>query len=71
DDMTEADINRFAKQINIQYAVLLSDPQKSWQLPVPEVLPTSYLLDPQGKLQATLVGPQTKAGVLKEIASRG
>ncbi len=71
DDMPEADINRFATQIHIQYALLLSDPQKSWHLPAPEVLPTSYLLDPEGRLQATLVGPQTKESVLKEIAARG
>lgn len=70
DDMPAADINRFAKQINIQYPVLLSDPQQAWQLPAPEVLPTSYLLDPEGRLKATLLGPQTKESVLKEIASR-
>lgn len=68
DEMSEADLNRFAQQIHIQYPVLLSDPQKTWQLPVPAVLPTSYLLDPQGRVQATLVGPQTQDSVLAVIS---
>ena len=70
DEMSEADLNRFVQQIHIQYPVLLSDPQKVWQLPVPAVLPTSYLLDPQGRVQATLVGPQTQDSVLQAIYAR-
>jgi hypothetical protein len=33
----------------------------------PEVLPTTFILDPEGKLVATLVGPQTLTSLNKAL----
>ncbi len=68
DEMNPEDMDQFAQKLNIQYPLLLSDPAKAWNLPAADVLPTSYLIDPQGQLKARLLGPQTEQGILKRIA---
>lgn len=46
-------------QMQIRFPVLQSDPAKPLHLPTLNVLPTTFILDPQGNLVKQLVGPQT------------
>ena len=51
------------------FPTLPSDPAELLGQPRPSVLPTTFILDPQGTLTASLVGPQTEASLLAAIRS--
>lgn len=47
-------------KLGIRFPVLTSDPAPILGFKRPDVLPTTYLIDPQGRLHKTLVGAQTR-----------
>jgi thiol-disulfide isomerase/thioredoxin len=51
------------QQLGIAFDVLATDPATELGISRPEVLPTTLILDPAGKLRDTLVGPQTLASL--------
>lgn len=55
------------KRLGIEFPVVSRDPWAYFHYDPPEVLPTSYLFDPDQKLMATLVGPQTRESILALI----
>ena len=55
----------------IGFEVLSTDPSETLGIPVPRVLPTTLLVDPKGRLQQTLVGPQTAAAIIAALAELG
>ncbi len=59
------------QQLKVGFAVLLQDPAQRWGIARPQVLPTTLLIDPQGVLQATLVGPQTLESLQAALAQAG
>jgi thiol-disulfide isomerase/thioredoxin len=52
-----------SREMGIQFRVLAQDPSDRFQLPRSEVLPVTHIIDPQGRLRATLPGEQTAAGL--------
>ena len=50
---------RQVEQLGIAFPILTTDPASQLGLARPAVLPTTFVLDPQGQLRGTLVGPQT------------
>lgn len=52
--------------LHIRYPVLQADPAKILGLPVIQVLPTTFIINPQGKVIKQLFGPQT-IGSLEDI----
>lgn len=53
--------------LGIQFPLLMSDPSTVLGFPRPTVLPTTLLIDPQGKIHKTLHGPQTRDSLLDAI----
>ncbi len=53
-----------AKKMDIQFPVMGQDFEQSLNLERPQVLPTTYIFDPQGELQHSLPGPQTEESLL-------
>ena len=51
-------------RMKIEFPVYLIDPAAALGITKPEVLPTTFIFDPQGKLHSTLVGPQTEESLL-------
>ena len=49
------------EQLNIEFPTLSRDPYADLQIARPAVLPTTLIINPQGKLSQTLLGPQTLA----------
>ncbi len=49
--------------LGIEFASLPQDPAPALGAPRPLVLPTTIILNPQGQISATLVGPQTLASL--------
>ncbi|MFP6806588.1 MAG: TlpA disulfide reductase family protein [Pseudomonadales bacterium] len=52
-------------RMKIEFPVYLIDPAAALGITRPEVLPTTFVFDPQGKLHSTLVGPQTEESLLE------
>jgi thiol-disulfide isomerase/thioredoxin len=52
-------------RMDVQFPVLVEDPRARWDLPLPSVLPSTLVIDPDGKLHDVLIGPQT----LESLAS--
>lgn len=57
-------------KLNIQFPVLVSSPTQL-NLVKPQVLPTTYIIDPEGRQVARLLGPQTLASLQRALAEAG
>lgn len=68
--LSKEQIRAFAKAHGVEYPMLVDFRAHAEGLPSIEVLPTTLVLSPDGKLWETLVGPQTKI-VLEKLANRG
>lgn len=55
------------RAIGMEFDYIERNPADVLKLSRPEGLPVTYLFSPQGKLEAKLVGPQTKAALLTRI----
>jgi thiol-disulfide isomerase/thioredoxin len=53
------------QKLGVTFASLESDPAAQLGIPRPVVLPTTLILDPTGRLVATLIGPQTLASLVQ------
>ena len=65
---TEGDeLARQVTQLGIAFPILAEDPADRLGIPRPAVLPTTLILDPEGKLANTLVGPQTLESLAEAV----
>lgn len=71
DPTTSAELGKLAAQYRIKVPLLIANADASLPFPRPGALPTSYLLDSEGKLKQTLVGEldPSKIEMLKATAS--
>lgn len=56
-----------AKALGIAFELMTTDPAQLGRWPKPQVLPTTQIVDPDGKLVKTLVGPQTLDSLTKAL----
>lgn len=54
--------------LDIQFPVLTAEPAPTLGYARPQVLPTTLIFNPEGKLVKTLLGPQTEASLQAAIA---
>lgn len=54
-------LTRQIAKMGIDFPVFTGDPPARYQFDYPAVLPTTYIVAPDGSLAATFVGPQTMA----------
>ncbi len=52
-------LNDLIGRMGIEFPVIVGAPRLRWEYPMPSVLPTTVIIDPEGQVAATLVGPQT------------
>ena len=57
--------------LDIAFAQLPADPAAELGIDRPQVLPTTVVIDPDGRRVATLVGPQTAESLRKAMADSG
>lgn len=69
DGLRDAKLMAVGERMGIEFGVLVDDPRVRWEQPLPSVLPSTYLIAPGGEFVETLVGPQTRAGILSRIQS--
>lgn len=59
DAATGAELQKQIETLGITFPVLLQEPSAQLGIELPAVLPTTLIINPDGKLVQTLVGPQT------------
>ncbi len=64
DGISGDELLELSDRMDIRFQVLGEDFEQSLKLERPQVLPTTYIFDPQGELQHSLPGPQTEAALL-------
>ena len=53
--------------LSVAFPTLPSDPAELLGQPRPSVLPTTFILNPEGELLASLIGPQTQETLLAQV----
>jgi thiol-disulfide isomerase/thioredoxin len=59
DGASGEDLAQQEQKLGVEFASLAADPSAQLGIPRPVVLPTTLIVDPAGKVVATLIGPQT------------
>lgn len=67
DDLERQALRIESQKLNVQVPLIINDPSTSLGFSKPTVLPTTLIFNPQGKLQHTLLGPQTLQGLSQLI----
>lgn len=67
DFVSHDQVRQLNQQFNIQYPSMIADPAKLFQLSEVRGLPTTLIINPQGKLSKTLLGSQTQASLEKNL----
>ena len=60
DGVVDAALREQEAALSIAFPTLAEDPAARYGVARPEVLPTTLVIDPQGRLHRVLVGPQTQ-----------
>ena len=60
DGISGAELLELSDRMDIAFSVMGRDFEESLKLERPQVLPTTYIFDAEGKLQHSLPGPQTE-----------
>lgn len=68
DQLPAEQVRTQAKKFGIAFPVLAGEPPARWGQPRPQVLPTTLLIDAEGRWRETLVGPQTVASLEQALA---
>lgn len=68
DGLTGKKLEKSIRRFKIKYPVLLNDPDKVFDFGNIEVIPTTFIINPEGKVVKKLLGPQT-AKTLETITS--
>ncbi|WGK60800.1 TlpA disulfide reductase family protein [Halopseudomonas sp. SMJS2] len=64
DGISGNELHELADEMDIEFAVMGQDFVDSFGLERPQVLPTTYVFNPDGKLLHSLAGPQTEETLL-------
>lgn len=67
DGAVGADLAEQVSRLGIEFPLLDHDPAEQLGTTRPQVLPTTLLLNPEGKLVASLIGPQTQKTLLDAV----
>ncbi|MCR4511166.1 TlpA disulfide reductase family protein [Pseudomonas sp. SG20056] len=69
DGLLDEKLSQASQDMGISFTVLAQDPAERYQLPRAEVLPVTYIVDPQGRMRERLLGEQTAAGLTARLAA--
>lgn len=59
DGIRDVELGALMEKMGIEFPQLAKDPSAALNQPTPEILPTTYVIDPSGSLVNIMVGPQT------------
>jgi peroxiredoxin len=67
DELSLDNLKSSIESVSIQYPVLTSDPAFAWNLSNVDVIPTTFILDPTGRVVKVITGPNTEKSLLSVI----
>ena len=67
DGSTGEQLRQKVRELGITFPVVKQSPLEALQAKAPQVLPATYLINPDGKVVETLFGPQTKHSLELQI----
>ena len=62
------ELNQQLKKFNVKVDSLLSDPSTIYKWVIPENLPVTFIINKNGDLEYTLVGPQTEEEIISLLS---
>jgi thiol-disulfide isomerase/thioredoxin len=65
DGATGEELEQQRQQLGVTFASLQEDPAEQLGKPRPVVLPTTFIVNPDGELVETLIGPQTLESLMQ------
>ena len=60
DPLPQDELSVAVNKMHIQFPVLLENPSALWQLGDTDVVPVTYIINPEGKVAQKIVGPTTE-----------
>jgi peroxiredoxin len=69
DELTLNNLKSSIASVSIKYPVLTSDPGYTWNLDNVDVVPTTFILDPEGHVVKVMTGPNTERSLFDVINS--
>lgn len=70
DGLTNLALQHAIKKAGILFPVLQEDPMQTWRLSEISVLPTTFVINPEGVVVRKIIGPNTEQSLLKIIHNR-
>lgn len=67
DQLSKERIQHFANKLEVDYPLLVTNPGPQFGITDVPNLPATFIISPQGKLVATLYGPQTETSVMQQL----
>lgn len=61
------DLKEWVRKELIAYPVLIEDPKNQFQLADADVLPVTFIINPQGKVVKSIAGPNTEKSLLETL----
>jgi len=71
DGLEGAALIEASESLGIDFPIFSQDPAKHFSLPSSQGLPVTYIINPQGKLAATLLGEQTAQSINQRLQKLG
>ncbi|WGL17817.1 TlpA disulfide reductase family protein [Microbulbifer bruguierae] len=69
DQLTSEQVTEQARKFEIEFPLLAAAPPGRWGQAVPQVLPSTFIIDDRGQWRQTLVGPQSVASLAEAVAA--
>jgi peroxiredoxin len=64
DELSLDNLKSSIASVSIKYPVLTSDPGPTWNLDSVDVVPTTFILNPEGRVVKVITGPNTERSLL-------
>ena len=68
DGLKGGELLEVIERMDIQFPTVLEDPRERFGYPLPEMMPTTVVLDGDLNVKATLVGPQTAVSIERALS---
>ncbi|MDA8561998.1 TlpA family protein disulfide reductase [Gammaproteobacteria bacterium] len=70
DNLPNVSLRKAIKKTGIKFPVLQQDPSVTWGLSEVTVLPTTFIISPEGDVVRKIIGPNTEKSLLKIVYNR-
>lgn len=69
DRNTPAELKRAVHAIGMEFPVLMEDPSEAWHLSDVDAVPTTFIINPDGQIVKTIIGPNSEQSLTETLRS--